>query len=223
MEIMAARKVLKSLLALLVLGLLCVPLVMASPAAPQGEHGEPAQAESGHVETEQAESESNLFAGDLGNSIWTLVIFLLAVFVLGKFAWGPLLSTLQEREGFIRDSLISAKKDRDEAEERLKEYTAKLEEARAEASGIVDEGRRDGEVVKTRIEADARDEAGTMIERAKREIEVAKSTAIRELYETSAKLATDVASRVIKREVSEADHERLIKDAIGLIDDQDLN
>jgi len=213
MEIMAARKVLKSLLALFVFGLLCVPLVMASPAAPQGEHGESAQ----------AESESNLFAGDLGNSIWTLVIFLLAVFVLGKFAWGPLLSTLQEREGFIRDSLASAKKDRDEAEERLKEYTDKLAEARAEATAIVDEGRRDGDVVKAKIEADARDEASKMLERAKREIEVAKTSAIRELYETSATLATDVASRVLKREVSAADHERLIKDAIELIGDQDLN
>ena len=215
---MAARKVLKSLLALVVLGLLCAPLVMASPAAPQGEHGESVEGEAEH-----AESESNLFAGDLGNSIWTLVIFLLVVFVLGKFAWGPLLSTLQEREGFIRDSLASAKSDREEAEERLKEYTSKLVEARAEATAIVDEGRRDGDVVKVKIEADARDEASNMIERAKREIDVAKASAIRELYETSATLATDVASRVIKREVSASDHERLIKDAIELIADQDLN
>jgi len=209
---MAARNVLKSLVALVVLGLLCAPMVAASaaaPASPEGDHA--------------AESESNLFAGDLGNAIWTLVIFLLAVFVLGKFAWGPLLSTLQEREGFIRDSLTSAKQDRDAAEERLAEYTAKLTEARAEATEIVEEGRRDGEVVKAKIEEDARDEAGTMLERAKREIEVAKTTAIRELYETSATLATDMASRVIKREVSAADHERLIKDAIDQIADQDLN
>jgi len=145
------------------------------------------------------------------------------VFILGKFGWGPLLSTLQDRESFIRDSLASAKKDRDEAEERLKEYTAKLEEARAEATDIVEEGRRDAEVVKSKIEEDARDEAGKMLDRAKREIEVAKSTAIRELYETSASLATDVAARVIKREVSASDHERLIKDAIEQIGDQDLN
>lgn len=170
-----------------------------------------------------AGGENNLFAGDLGNAVWTLVIFLLAVFVLGKFAWGPLLSTLQDRENFIRESLESAKKDREEAEARLAEYTAKLEEARAEATAIVDEGRRDAEVVKNKIEEDARGEAGKMLERAKREIEVAKSTAIRELYETSASLATEVAARVIKREVSAADHERLIKDAISQIGDQDLN
>jgi F-type H+-transporting ATPase subunit b len=168
-------------------------------------------------------AESNLFAGDLGNVAWTLVIFLLAVFVLGKFAWGPLLSTLQDRERFIRESLAAAKKDREEAEARLKEYTTKLEEARTEATGIVNEGRRDAEVVKAKIEQDARDEAGKMIERAKREIDVAKKTAIRELYETSATLATEVAARVIKREVKAADHERLIKDAIEQLGAQDLN
>lgn len=208
----------KSLIALLVLGLLCAPVVAALPAAPEVVAASPVAPEGEHTE-----SENNLFAGDLGNAIWTLVIFLLAVFILGKFAWGPLLSTLQEREGFIRDSLTSAKKDRDEAEERLKEYTAKLEEARAEATGIVEEGRRDAEVVKAKIEEDARDEAGKMIERAKREIEVAKSTAIRELYETSASLATGVASRVIKREVSDEDHERLVKDAVEQLGQQDLN
>jgi len=167
--------------------------------------------------------ESNLFAGDLGNAVWTLVIFLLAVFVLGKFAWGPLLSTLQEREGFIRESLESAKSDREEAEARLKEYTDKLDEARAEASAIVDEGRRDAEVVKATIEQEARDEADNLIERAKREIDVAKATAIRDLYEQSATMATEIASRVIKREVSAADHERLVGEMIDELGDQDLN
>ena len=167
--------------------------------------------------------ESNLFAGDLGNAIWTLLIFLIVVFVLGKFAWGPLLSTLQEREKFIRESLESAKSDREDAEARLKEYTDKLDEARSEATAIVEEGRRDAEVVKATIEQETRDEADKMIERAKREIDVAKSTAIRDLYEQSASMATEIASRVIKREVSAADHERLIADVLGELGDQDLN
>jgi F-type H+-transporting ATPase subunit b len=155
--------------------------------------------------------------------LWTVVIFGLVLFVLGKFAWGPLLSTLQEREGFIRDSLAAAKADREEAEARLAEYIRKLEEARAEATEIVDEGRRDAEAVKAKVEAEARDEAKKMIERAKREIDVAKKTAIRELYETSASLATEVAARVIRREVKAADHERLIAEAIEDLGQRGLN
>jgi F-type H+-transporting ATPase subunit b len=215
---MARRTASLALLALMTLALAGGTVLAAAAAPPELEHAAPGQEAAGH-----AESESNLFAGDLGNAIWTLVIFLLAVFLLGRFAWGPLLSTLQERERFIRDSLAQAKADREAAEARLAEYTHKLEEARAEATEIVDEGRRDGEVVKAKIEGEARAEATKLIERAKREIDVAKKTAIRELYATSARLATEVAARLIKREVKAADHERLIGEAIDDLGRQDLN
>lgn len=210
---MVGKTALEALLTLVVIGLLCVP---ATPAAATSSTQEQlVEAEGG--------SESNLFAGDLGNAVWTLVIFLLAVVLLGKFAWGPLLSTLQERESFIRDSLAQARDDREAAQARLAEYTSKLEEARAEATAIVEEGRRDAEAVHGKIEQEAREEGERMIERAKREIEVAKKTAIRELYEHSATLATEVAARLLKREVSAADHERLIAEAIEQLDQQDLN
>lgn len=163
---------------------------------------------------ESAEAPS-LFAGDLGNSAWTLVIFVIVLIVLGKFAWGPLLSSLQSRETFIREALESAKHDREAAEARLKEYEQKLAASRAEATAIVDEGRRDAEVVKRRIEAAAKEEADKMIERAKREIHIATDTATKELYTLSAKLATQLAAQVIGRELSPQDHQRLISQAIA--------
>ena len=85
------------------------------------------------------------FAGDLGNAIWTLAIFLIVVILLGKFAWGPVLGLLQQREEFIHRALSDAKHDRDEAELRLKEYAAKLQSAHAEAATLIEEARRDGE------------------------------------------------------------------------------
>lgn len=156
----------------------------------------------------------NPFAGDIGNALWTMVIFVLVLLVLGKFAWGPILAALQKREEFIRDSLVQAKKDREEAEARLREYTAKLHAAGAEATTIVDEGRRDGEALKRQIEADARVEAGKLIERAKREIGIASDTAIKQIYDLSAKLATEVASRVIRKEVNQQEHSRLISESL---------
>ncbi len=167
--------------------------------------------------------EENLFAGDLGNMIWTLVIFVAVLIVLGKFAWGPLLSSLQERERFIHDSLAQAKDDREAAEARLKEYSDKLDDARAEATAIVEEGRRDAEVVKQRIEDEARAEADRMTERAKREIDIAKQTAIKELYSTSASLATDMAARVLKKQISAEDHERLIAEALDEMGEIETN
>ena len=161
--------------------------------------------------------ESNIFAGDLGNAIWTVVVFLGALFVLSKYAWGPLLDTMKAREDFIHDSLVKAKEDREAAEARLKEYEERLTEARAEATAIVEEGRRDAEVTRGRIEEEARQEAAKTLDRARREIEIARETAVKELYDLSGRLATDIASRIVGRELKAEDHERLVRDAIGEI------
>jgi F-type H+-transporting ATPase subunit b len=170
------------------------------------------------AEAEGPEAPPSLLAGDLGNSVWTLVIFVIVLIVLGKFAWGPILKTLQSRENFIREALESAKRDREAAEARLKEYEQKLAASRAEATAIVEEGRRDAEVVKRRIEAAAKEAADKTIERAKREIQIATDTATKELYTLSAKLATQLAAQVIGRELSPQDHQRLISQAIDGIE-----
>lgn len=181
-----------------------VSFALAAPAfaaeAAEGGHGEAA---------------SGPFAGDVGNVIWTLVIFGLVVFVLGKYAWGPILSGLQAREDFIRESLEKAQRDRLESEARLREYEERLAASRAEATAIVDEARRDAEVVKRKIEQDGKQEYDKMIERAKREIGIATETATRELYTVSARLSTEMASRVLGREVTAQDQERLIAESIA--------
>lgn len=175
------------------------PWLLAAPvfAAPEGEGG------------------NNIFAGDIGNVFWTLLVFGLVLWVLGKFAWGPLLDTLKQREDFIRESLESAKADRDAAETRLQEYEERLNEARAEATAIVEEGRRDAEVLRHRIEEEARGETDKMIERARREITIARETAVKELYELSGRLATEIAGRIVGRELKPEEHERLIRDSIA--------
>ena len=138
--------------------------------------------------------------------------------VLGKFAWKPILKALQDRESFIHDSLAAAKRDREEAEARLKEYADKLVGARQEATAIVDEARRDAEAVKRKVIAEAQEEKAKELERAKREITIAKETAVKELYAQAAKLSTDLASKVLRREVNAQDHERLIRDSIASLD-----
>lgn len=157
---------------------------------------------------------ANPFAGDVGNALWTMVIFVIVLVVLGKFAWGPILSALQKREDFIRESLEKAKRDRDEAQRVLKEYSDRINAARAEASAIVDEGRRDAEVLRRKIEETAKSEAQAMVERAKREIGMASDTAVKELYNLSAKLATQMASKIIRKELNAHEHERLVNEAI---------
>lgn len=165
----------------------------------------------------------NLFAGDLGNAIWTVVIFVVLLVVLRKFAWGPLLEGLQKRETFIRESLEKAKADREAAEAHLEEYAAKLRQARSDASGIVEEGRRDAEALKQKIESDARAEADLVVERARREIELAKRAAVKEIYSVAGRLATQAASKIVRRELKAEDHQRLIEESIRELGELDAN
>lgn len=160
-------------------------------------------------------SEGNpIFVGDIAVFIWTIVIFVLVLAVLRKFAWQPLLDGLQRRERFIHDSLESAKRDREQAEQRLQEYEEQVRKARDEATAIVEEGRRDAESVRRRIEDEARHAADEMIERAKREIGVARDTALRDLYQQSSELAMQMAGEVLKRQMTPEDQEKLIQDAL---------
>ena len=158
------------------------------------------------------------FAGDVGNILWTLVIFLLVVTVLGKFAWSPMLASLQSREKFIHDSLAEAKKEREEAAKQLARYEAELANARKEASKIAEEGRRDAEALRKKIEAQADEEAKRIIERARSEIDVAKQAAVHDLYSQAGQLATELAGRIIHKELNAADHAALISEAIGQMD-----
>jgi F-type H+-transporting ATPase subunit b len=167
-----------------------------------------AAAEGGH------EASPGLFTGDLGNIIWSLVTFLAVVFVLGKFAWKPILNGLKKREEYIADSLRQAKEDREQAEARLREYTEQLHKAREEASALVEEGRRDADALRRKIESDARAEAEAALERAKREIATARDTAVKDLYQLTARLSTEVAGRVIRAELDATAHEKLIEESI---------
>lgn len=163
------------------------------------------------------------FEGNIGNALWTLVIFGLVILVLGKFAWKPILGGLQQREEFIRASLTQAKADREAAEAQLKQYSDKLVSARAEASAIVDEARRDAEEVKRKFQEETQAEANRTIERARREIKIAQETAVKELYVLTARLTTEVAGKILEREIQPADHDRLIRDSIRALADGKRN
>lgn len=185
----------------------------ADGLAAQASHGDSDADAAGNDEHGEADKPA-LLQFDPGAAIWSIIIFLVLMGVLRAFAWKPILNALQQREDFILDSLQQAKTDRESAEARLKELDQRLQSGREEASAIVEEGRRDAEVVQREIEATARQEAGAMLERAKREIGIARDTAVRDLYDLSGELATNIASRIIRKEVDSAVHERLISESI---------
>lgn len=162
-----------------------------------------------------------LVDGDVGNFFWTLVTLVVVFLILQRFAWKPLLSALQEREAFIEDKLSQAAVQNEAAEKRLAEYEERLANARTEVEAILDEARRDAAVLREREESAAKEEAQAMIQRAKREIEVATDTAVKHLYEKTTALATTAASAILDRELKPEDHERLVADAIRALESPD--
>jgi F-type H+-transporting ATPase subunit b len=163
-------------------------------------------------------AEPNLLGGDIGNAIFTLIIFGIVVFVLGKFAWPNVLNALNERERFIHESLESAKSEREQAEKLLADYKQQLAKAQLEATAIVDEGRRDAEAVRQRLLEEARKESADLVARAKREIELAADTAVKELYDRTGEFALQVSSRVLRKAIPKEEHQRLVDDAIKEIE-----
>ena len=158
------------------------------------------------------------FAGNLGNAIWTLGIFVIVIVVLGKFAWGPVLGLLQERESFIHKALSDAKRDRDEAEARLKEYAAKLQSAHAEAGTIVEDARRDAERLREEIRQRAKGDADKLVANAERQIQLQTTKALEQIRREAVELSVMLASKIIQRNLTRADNEKLIDEALKQVE-----
>src|SRR5689334_3205284 len=106
-----------------------------------------------------------------GLTLWTAITFLLLLVVLQKFAFGPIVKMLAERESTIRQAIEQAKKERAEAERMLAEQTAALTAAQREAAALAQQSRRDVEVLRAQLTAQARKEADELIASARKQIE----------------------------------------------------
>lgn len=159
----------------------------------------------------------NLFAGTPGNILVTALIFGVVVLVLGKFAWPPLMRVLEERELTIRESLEDAKRERAEAAVLLRQYTEQIERAKVEAAEIIENGRRKAADIGRRLQDDARKEAQATVDRGVREIQLAAEAAKREVYDMAAQLAVDVAGRIIHKQLSVEDHEKLVAESLEIM------
>ncbi len=160
------------------------------------------------------------FAGNVGNAIWTLLIFVLVVIVLGKFAWGPILALLQQREEFIHKSLADAKRDREQADAQLKEYGARLQSARAESAALIEAARRDSERLREELRQQAKAQADTIIQNAERKIQLETARALQQIRHEAVDLSVMIASKIIQRNLSKEDNQRLIDEALKQVEQQ---
>ena len=139
-----------------------------------------------------------------------VVAFLVLFALLAKFAFPPITKVLDERANKIRESLEKAEGTRVEAERLLDEYKQQMAEARAEATQVIEQGRKVAESMKTEILAKAKEEAEAEKVKAIEAIKAEKAAAVGELQQQVADLSVAVAGKIIGSSLTRADHEALI-------------
>jgi F-type H+-transporting ATPase subunit b len=174
-----------------------------------------AQAEGGGEE----ESSGNfLVTPDVGLMIWTLISFLIALYVLGKLAFPRIQEALERRQHAIEESIDTAERTRQESERLLAEYRERLADARQQAEDIVTRARKTGEAQEAEAIADARRKREELMEQTRREIESETRRAINEIRAEVADLTVLATEKVTRKSLTDDDQRRLVEEALGEID-----
>jgi F-type H+-transporting ATPase subunit b len=180
-------------------------------AAAAAEHGG-----GGHGE-EHGTGNPNPLAFDPDLAIFTLVVFFLLFGMLAKFAWPAISAALTEREQSIRNNITDALTKHEEAKQMLVQYEAKLASAANEVRALLDEARRDAEHTKNQILVEAKAAADAERDRALRDVERAAEAAMKDIAETIANQAVDLAGKVVSRNLTGEQHTQLVRDAMNVL------
>ena len=151
---------------------------------------------------------------DPGLYIWTIVTFLILLALLARFAWRPLLDALDKRQEAIRTSLDDARKAKEELARLQAESARILAEARTEAANIIASTRSDAARFADEMKQKARADAEVLVRSAQREIDTQTHRAVETIRREAIDLSVAVAAKILRRDVSKADNDRLVDDAI---------
>lgn len=163
---------------------------------------------------------NTLVQPDPGLYIWTIVTFLVLVGLLAKFAWRPLLEALERRQESIRKSLDDAEKARLELTRLQAESQQILAEARAEADKLLAATRADASRFRDELKEKAQVEAAGIVKNAERQIEMETARALQQIRAEAVDISVTIASKLLERNVSKSDNERLIEDTFKQIEDR---
>jgi F-type H+-transporting ATPase subunit b len=152
-----------------------------------------------------------------GLIIWTIIIFVLLLFILKKWAWKPLLTSLNNRELLIRESVEKAEELRREADRILNENKKLLEKAEDQSRRIISEGKDYADKLRNDLMTKAQSDASRLVNQAKSEIEREKSSALNELRDEVANLAVQAAGKIIDENLDKKKQKKIVEKFIAKI------
>jgi F-type H+-transporting ATPase subunit b len=161
---------------------------------------------------------SFLVSPNVGLMIWTLIVFGISLWILGKFVFPRISEALAKRQRAIEESIDASERTRREADQLLAEYRERLAEARNQAEEIVTRARKTGESTEAEIVADARTKREEMMEQTRREIEAETRRAIQQIRSEVADLTVLATEKVTRKTLNEADQRRLVEEALSELD-----
>ena len=149
-----------------------------------------------------------------GLFFWQLLIFIFLVLLLKKFAWKPILDTVNERESSIKDAMSEADKARNEMAAIQESNQKVLKEARAEREALLKDARNTGAEIVAQAKTDAKIEANKIISQAQEAIQNEKRAAVNELKNQVAKISLEIAEKVIDTELANKDKQSQLVDKL---------
>jgi F-type H+-transporting ATPase subunit b len=153
-----------------------------------------------------------------GLMIWTIICFAIAFYVLKRYAFGPIQSAIDERRQRIRRSIDEADQARNEARRLLEEHRALIGQARGQAEEILAEARKVADAQRERVKVETEADRQRRLEETRGQIEAETHRALEQIRAEVAELTLVAASKVTGKALDDADHRRLIDEAIGELD-----
>jgi F-type H+-transporting ATPase subunit b len=161
---------------------------------------------------------SFLVSPDVGLMIWTLVVFLISMYILSKVAFPRIQAALDKRQQAIEDAIDTAERTRTEADKLLAEYRERLHEARSQADDIVARARKTAENNEAESVAEAKRKREEMMAATRRDIQQETRRAIQEIRNEVADLTVLATEKVTRKSLTDADQKRLVEEALSELD-----
>jgi F-type H+-transporting ATPase subunit b len=166
---------------------------------------------------QEAEAKPSLMSLQSGLMFWTLVVFIVLLLLLSKFAFGPITAAVRSREQALEDAIAAAKRDRDDAAKLLEEHRKAIEAARGEAQRFIAAGRAAAEAMRSEMLELTHTQQQELLERARRDLESEKANAIAELRREAVDLAIAGASKVIEKNLDDAGNRQLVESYLSTL------
>lgn len=156
----------------------------------------------------------------LGHALMTLLSFLILLYCVRRFAWGPIMNVLEQRRKMIEKDIEEGRQLKESSDKANKEAKESLVSARIQASKIVNDAKKQGEELKRQLKEEAQSDIEAMRKQADIRLQREREQSLQEMEETVANVSVELAEKILQHDIQEEDHRRLINDFIHRLEDE---